>query len=385
MYVNIEFLDEEPLENVITSLHYHMDKTIFIGFHDDVEAYKKRTTFFLEKYCHVKEIKFIEVPENDLQAIIDAISEQVKSEQDAGNKVFFDITGGEGLILMAFGMVAKDYGLPIHQFDVVEDKMKEFRLKNEKLLSEYDIARENKLKLTLDSYICMWGAQINRTPEANVDKLPIHNKDYMKIMEEVMKVLNIYGTEWNKYTACIGKELKVEDLYVNIVVNPDDMYNWDKFPTFLKRLSSAGAICGYDEDAIKSNRVKFRYQSLDMKRTLLKSGNTFEIKVYQAKKKCEGVLDCDVSVKIDWDGNIDNGGVYNEVDVLALKGNILTFVSCKGGNMEGNASLDPMYQLDTIASRFGGKYARKILATRTVIDSVYADRAAAMKIKLENY
>ena len=58
MYVNIEFLDEEPLENVITSLHYHMDKTIFIGFHDDVEAYKKRTTFFLEKYCHVKEIKF---------------------------------------------------------------------------------------------------------------------------------------------------------------------------------------------------------------------------------------------------------------------------------------------------------------------------------------
>ena len=61
MYVNIEFLDEEPLENVITSLHYHMDKTIFIGFHDDVEAYKKRTRFFSGKYCHVKEIKFIGV------------------------------------------------------------------------------------------------------------------------------------------------------------------------------------------------------------------------------------------------------------------------------------------------------------------------------------
>ena len=69
---DIEFLDEEPLENVITSLHYHMDKTIFIGFHKDIKAYEKRTTFFLEKYCHVKEIKFIEVPENDLQAIIDA-------------------------------------------------------------------------------------------------------------------------------------------------------------------------------------------------------------------------------------------------------------------------------------------------------------------------
>ena len=76
---------------------------------------------------------------------------------------------------------------------------------------------------------------------------------------------------------------------------------------------------------------------------------------------------------------------YNEIDVLALRGNILTFVSCKGGNMEGKASLDPMYQLDAIASRFGGKYARKILATRCKIDGVYAERAAAMKIKLEKY
>ena len=92
-----------------------------------------------------------------------------------------------------------------------------------------------------------------------------------------------------------------------------------------------------------------------------------------------------MGVKIDWDGDVDNGGVYNEVDVLALKGNIITFVSCKGGNMEGNASLDPMYQLETIASRFGGKYARKIFATRETIDSVYAERAEAMKIKLERY
>lgn len=385
MYVNVEFLDVEPMENVITSLHYYMDKTIFIGFHDDVKAYEDRTRFFLEKYCDVKEIQFIDVPENDLLAIKDEISKMVEEEQDAGNTVFFDITGGEGLILMAFGMVAKDYGLPIHQFDVVEDKMIEFRIKDEELLSECGIAREHKLRLTLDSYIRMWGAQINRTLEANKDKLPIHSKSYMEVVEEIMKVLNTYGTEWNKYTACMGHKLKVEGLDVDIVVNPDEMYNWNEFPAFLKKLNTAGAIYGYDEEAVKSNQIKFHYQSWDVKRTLLKSGNMFELQVYQEKKKREGSLDCDMGVKIDWDGNVKKGGVYNEIDVLGLSGNILTFVSCKGGNMDGNASLDPMYQLDAIASRFGGKYARKILATRDQIDGVYAERAAAMKIKLEKY
>lgn len=30
MYVNIEFLDTEPMENVITALHYKIDKTICV-------------------------------------------------------------------------------------------------------------------------------------------------------------------------------------------------------------------------------------------------------------------------------------------------------------------------------------------------------------------
>ena len=32
MYTNIEFLDTEPIENVITAMHFKVDKTIFIGY-----------------------------------------------------------------------------------------------------------------------------------------------------------------------------------------------------------------------------------------------------------------------------------------------------------------------------------------------------------------
>lgn len=326
MYVNIEFLDTEPMENVITALHYNIDKTIFIGFHDVVEAYKDRTQFFLNKYCDVETIKFVEVPENDLQAILAAISTEVNNEKKAGNTVFFDITGGEGLILMAFGMLAKDYNLPIH------------------------------------------------------------DKKYMEVVEELMLILDNCGADWNKFTAGMGRDFKAEGLDVDVTVNPNEMYKWETFKEFLRKLNHAGAIYGYEaKDVQGGERVKFHYPSWDMKRTILKSGNIFELQVYQAKKKKEGSQDCDMGVKIDWDGNVNAGGVYNEIDVLGLNGNILTFVSCKGGNMDGNASLEPMYQIDAIASRFGGKYARKILATRERVKGVYAERAEAMKIKLECY
>ena len=54
MIVNIEFLDNEPIENVISSLHFKIDKTIFFGFADVIEEKKEVTKNFLKKYCGVR-------------------------------------------------------------------------------------------------------------------------------------------------------------------------------------------------------------------------------------------------------------------------------------------------------------------------------------------
>ena len=32
MIINVEFFDENPIENVITSLNYKVDKTLFFGY-----------------------------------------------------------------------------------------------------------------------------------------------------------------------------------------------------------------------------------------------------------------------------------------------------------------------------------------------------------------
>ena len=114
MIVNIEFLSEEPIENMMTSMHFAVDKTIFFGYEEIVESKKKVTERFLKKYCGVKDVEFCALPENRLETIVKTMRKVIRGEQEKGNQVFIDITGGEDLLLVAFGMVAQSEKLPLH-------------------------------------------------------------------------------------------------------------------------------------------------------------------------------------------------------------------------------------------------------------------------------
>ena len=58
MVVNFEFLGMESVENVITCMHYKVDKVVYFGYPEMVSAKKERTERFLRKRCKVKEVVF---------------------------------------------------------------------------------------------------------------------------------------------------------------------------------------------------------------------------------------------------------------------------------------------------------------------------------------
>ena len=212
-----------------------------------------------------------------MYAIETAIRKQVVNEQNAGNKVFFDFTGGEGLILVAFGMLSKEYALPMHQFDVMRDEMKELNVNDATPLSQYrNVQRNEKVVMNLDKYVAMWGGEIKRSPEDNKDKLPIHNEDFMQKIPAIWDVLQAYKEEWNKFTSCMSGALKTIDLDAEAISKP----SIDKVKKEKKS----------DPERV---RIKFRYDSWDIKRIFLKSGNVFELKVYLDRKNEVGTLDCE--------------------------------------------------------------------------------------------
>ena len=72
--------------------------------------------------------------------------------------------------------------------------------------------------------------------------------------------------------------------------------------------------------------------------------------------------DCRMSVSIDWDGVVHQpvqqiSDTCNEIDVIATRGQVSLFISCKNGEI----GEEELYKLNTVAGRFGGKYARKML------------------------
>ena len=91
-----------------------------------------------------------------------------------------------------------------------------------------------------------------------------------------------------------------------------------------------------------------------------------------------------MGVHIDWDGVIRGDGedVLNEVDVLVIRENIPIFISCKSGRMKAQEALHALYELETVTKRFGGKYARKVVATTRKLGTVSEERASEMGIEV---
>ena len=387
MYTNIEFLDTEPIENVITALHFKVDKTIFIGYQDVKSEYERQTETFLKQYCGVKGVAFKTVGEMDIKGALQTLREVIEKEHEAGNQVFFDITGGEGLILVAFGMLAQEYHLPIHQYDIVSDRLYELNPEEASPISSYPELKKEKVKLDLDTYIKMQGAVISDKKIAG--EMDTSNPVFMKKVEKLWEVLCDYRDRWNSYTEVLGSVFKTDTLYADAIVDSSRVRDLNRFQSYLERIKDTGAIYKLrmtnlqKENGLERVRISFFYESEDIKHCLIKSGNTLELHTFQRMKNISS--DCRQSVMIDWDGvEHRNKGVdvLNEIDVLCMDGNIPIFISCKGGRMDDGQALDPMYELCAVAKRFGGKYAKKVLAVVHPLKDVYMSRAEEMGIEI---
>ena len=157
---------------------------------------------------------------------------------------------------------------------------------------------------------------------------------------------------------------------------------------FFKKLSS----CGFIKDlVITEHTLSYKYKNNDIKECLSKAGLLLELFIMikaTALKNEDGssyYTDALTGVMIDWnDEEIeDRRPVRNEIDVLLVKGLVPVFVSCKNGEVE----VDELYKLSTVANRFGGKCAKKVIIAPSIDEmgkkaEYIAERANEMGIKI---
>lgn len=372
MNVDIEFFSEDAIENIATCLDYSIDKVIFIGYHEPMNTARTRNfAGLIKNIIGIDHIEFVEVISHDLDDIVEKLEDIVTREKKDKNKCYFDLTGGDNLILVAAGIVATKHGITMHQLDMYTGELREYSLKRN-LDSITDI-KKDKLCLTLSQYMKFRGTCIN-TRMHKVFKSHFNNKEFVRDIKNLWQICKQYGKHWNIY----GKFFRNNaDTPIETIVTSPYSYT-DKVSEVFKLLTELKEI-GIISKLSKDNHCfRFKYKNQDMKDCLCDSGSILELYSFLVASECNYFDSCDIGVHLDWDGIINGWlpDVTNEVDVLLIKDNIPTFISCKNGRVDKDA----LYELDTIANKFGGKYSKRVILSPQSNDEILNERAREMGI-----
>ncbi len=384
MNVNIEFFDSEPLENLITCLNYKMDKVIFFGHSDTMTDSRVRDTRrALKNICNITDVEFITVSQKSLYKVLELLEKEITAEMKGGNKCFFDLSGGEDLVLVAMGMLATQYKVPLHKFALPENELY-LLTKWDKVPRIDEVVERRELKLTLDDIIGLHGGVINYRQQKDV-KSNLDDKAFRESVRIMWEIANDSQKKWNGLSSVFKECTKYEDenlrvrasvkVMKQVLKRIPDIISVKELANYLNRLGAQGIL---EKVSMDEEFIKFSYSNPMIRECLLDAGCLLELHTYYTRVESGRYSDCRVGVHIDWDGEINGReiDVENEIDVMLLEGVVPVFISCKNGRVNQMS----LYELDAVANRFGGKYVRKELAATQEITPGYLKRAEEMSI-----
>lgn len=384
MNINVEFFSEEVMENLITCLNYKMDQVIFFGHQDIMTPDRMHTVrMALRNICGIKDVKYIQLSNKELDWVVGRIEREIVKQIEQSNQCFFDLTGGESLVMVAMGILSTRYETHMHCYDMQTGELKVFDKEN--ALTIRELAKEQKIKLTLDDVIEMRGGIITHHQQKFSDKVlrnPEFKNDFLKIWNMALED----ARQWNFLTGVFRRLANVIDNKLTVTVTPTEFENvvmQSGAESVKKIIALMYRLCELDLlEHLTNNQdmVRFKYKNEAVKECLLDAGSALELHTYYERKESGQYADCRVGVHIDWDGDIrgPEEDVENEIDVLLLKDHIPVFISCKNGRVNQMA----LYELETVARRFGGKYMQKELVASQQISEPYENRAKEMGIQI---
>ncbi len=369
--VFIEFFEKYSVENLCASLASCPEKVILIGSNlKQMNKHKARYEKIFE--LREKNIEFIcrSVNRNDLASIVHAIEDIIKTTDD----IYFGLTGGDDLYLVAMGIIAeryKDKNIQMHRFNIKNNKI--FDCDGDGNMIE----KTEVPCLSVWEYVYSHGGDIITDPE---NEYCTFEWDFdAAFSADVHGMWEICKTDtrgWNIQTTIFGivdklcdsentNSLKIEASMqdvINEVHRSGNQYGY--YSKIVKALYRDGYITAYEYN---DNKISVTFRDSQIKRCLTKAGQVLELKIYIEAKFAKDdngnyvYYDAMNGVYIDWDGVLgdkqDMPDTINEVDVILTHDMIPVFISCKNGWV----SMEELYKLSTVAQRFGGEYAKKVL------------------------
>lgn len=370
----VELFDACQIENVIAALRFKPEKIVFVGF-KKIMTNKKigaLERFFEMRKLNIK-LEYRVVSRYNYDEIVGEINNIIDENED----VCFDLTGGKELVLVAMGEISAVRNVPMIQFDVRTGDM--LRVKNCENLSETE-----KTHMSIEENVVLAGGIVVEDEDAPKWNL---SEDFKKDIQKIWDICKKKCRAWNRNSGIIkmleAANVSADELCVRVPVS-----SVRDFPDegIMRNLEECGIINGYEKN---DKELVFEYKNEQVRRVLSKAGNILELYVYMIANDIQAedagyYDDIDTGVFVDWDGELtEKADTRNEIDIFIMRDLVPVFVSCKNGEVHKEA----LYELNTVAEKFGGEYSKKVLVCTYISYSKTAreyilQRARDMKIEV---
>lgn len=356
----IECFDRQPVRNIVACLRLRPSKLVFLGDKETMEQQVSRYRDFFARRGMDTKVLLRPVRMEDMDDITRVLADTVQAEGEC----VIDVTGGEEQLLMAVGAV-------MAQMD--EDQRK--RVTVQKFQTDSGTVRDcdgdgkalpgSAAELTVSEIIALHGGVIH--PWGNQP-----GEDHgPEVLQALWETVCGASKNWNKAISYMNEFEKRSESKVQIYLELDrlagQIRDFDHKEATVRQFIQKLERCGVVRD--RSTAWVLRYDYLDpiLQACVKKAGNILEYKTLLEARSLRRdgkpyFHDCLVGVNIDWDGEVFDPEervpeTRNEIDVLLMRGMTPLFISCKNGDIGD----DELYKLNTVAERFGGPNARKML------------------------
>ena len=356
----VECFDRAVTQNIASCLHLRPDKLIFLGEAEEVKTELEHYRKCLSERGMNTVVQQRPVKMSRIESIAAVLREIVKQEDIC----VIDVTGGDERLLIAVGLVLADLEpaqrkrVDIQRFDPVTGTAQDCD-------GDGDVIEGQPVKVSVEEVVRLHGGIVHpASTQPDRTWLP-------RDLEPLWKIVTRNAREWNQYISALEVfESRADSRNQVFLYLPDIQSGIPGFEE--KRKLVMELLEMFEKDGIIRNQsrgdiLEYNYTTWLYRYCTLKAGNVLEVKtLLEARAKLDGgkdfFQDCLMGVHIDWDGVTFDPAqripeTRNEIDVIATRGMIPLFISCKNGDVDE----DELYKLHTVATRFGGPDAKKML------------------------
>ncbi len=382
----IEYYVNDAIENICACLAQIPDRVILIGDNNKrLERKKALYKKIFEARGHAIDFDCISVNKYNLSDIITKLTALIEKYDDCE----FGLTGGEELYFVALGILYERYpqkNIQMHRFNIRNGTIYDCDNDGQVI----SVADNTSISLTVQENIEIYGGSISANP---IISTPIHywmwSDDLSDDICAMWDICRADPREWNIQIGIIATALEIYNAQSNnaeslslciplsLLSEQMDAIHIQELQnlSILRKLRNKGLLTSF---SINRSELELSFKNTQIKYCLSKAGQVLELMVYlSAMTAHENDGTCtydDVmnGIEIDWDdrvhGDMNNTDTINEIDVMMMHSMVPIFVSCKNGRID----IDELYKLNTVARKFGGKYAKMVLIASSLdIESPY--------------